>query len=248
MTPERSLAAHRRIYRTLLLLYPRAFRQVYGADMVQVFGDRLRDERKISRRRATVALWLRTLLDLFKTAPVQRMEKKMSREAAIAILFTMVLVVAVAAFAMGIGGLAINLALGALIITAIALGASGVFRRGNARNAGPAGKLGLRDWWVVLAGIMGVVEISFGVAQLISDPKIENVAALAVLSVFGLLTLGGTWLRSRSRSAGDWMIVVGVLPFVGLWWIIVPAILAVAVIVMAVIDSIRAREPEAKTT
>lgn len=55
--------------------------------MVQVFGDRLRDERARMGRRAGVRVWARTLLDLFGSAPVQRMEEKMSREAAFAIMF-----------------------------------------------------------------------------------------------------------------------------------------------------------------
>ncbi len=243
MTPGRSLARHQRIYRTLLLLYPRAFRQVYGADMVQVFGDRLREERERSGH-GTTAVWLRTLVDLFKSAPVQRLEKKMSKEAAFAILFALILIVAVAAFSMGIGGLAINVALGALIVTALALGASGAFRRENARNARPAGKIGLRDWWVVLAGVMGVVEIAFVVGQLIRDPKWENGVALVVVGCFGLVALAGCWLRSRSRSSGDWMIVIGILPFAGLWWLIVPGLLVVVVTVMAVTDSLRVPKPQ----
>jgi len=50
-TSERSLARHRRIHRTLLLVYPRPFRQV------------------------------------IRSAPVQRMETEMTREAAFIILF-----------------------------------------------------------------------------------------------------------------------------------------------------------------
>lgn len=244
-TTDRSLARHQRIYRKLLLAYPSAFRQVYGADMVQVFGDRLRDERARTGRRAGLRVWAGTLLDLFRSAPVQRMEEKMSREAAFAILFALILTVAVAAFVMGIGGLAINIALGALIITAIALGAGGVLRKENARNATPAGKIGLRDWWVVLAGIMGVVEIAFVAGQLMRDPKWENGVALGVVGCFGLVALAGCWFRSRSRSSGNWMIVVGILPFAGLWWLILPAVLVVTVIVMAVIDSVRRPEAEA---
>jgi hypothetical protein len=153
------------------------------------------------------------------------------------------MIAAIALFAMGIGGPVINISLGALIVAAIALGASGAFRKERARSAVPAGKIGAREWWVVLAGVMAVVEVGFVVAQLIRDPKIENVGALAIVGTFGLVALMGCFLRSRSRSSGDWMIVVGVLPFAGLWWLIVPAVLAVIVIIFAVMDSMR-RTPE----
>ncbi|MEX0832852.1 MAG: hypothetical protein WD276_03090 [Actinomycetota bacterium] len=243
---ERSLARHQRIYRKLLLAYPRAFRQVYGADMVQVFGDRWRDARDKAGRRGGVRVWLSTLLDLFKSAPVQRMEKRMSREAAIAIMFALFLITAIALFAMDTGGLAINLSLGAFVIVSIALGASGAFRKERAKRAVPAGKIGARQWWVVLAAVMAVVEIVFVVGQLIQDPKIENVGALAIVGTFGLVALTGVWLRSRSRSSGDWMIVVGVLPFAALFWLIFPAVLAVIVITFAIIDSLR-RVPDQTT-
>lgn len=235
----RSLARHQRIYRKLLLAYPRAFRQVYGADMVQVFGDRLRDEQARTGRRAGLRIWAGTLGDLFRSAPVQRMEETMSREAAFAMLFALILTVAVATFAMGIGDIAITIGLGALIIAAIAVGASGVLRKENARNATAAGKIGPREWWVVLGAIMGVAEIALLAGQLIDDPRWENAVALVVVGCFGLVALAGCWLRSRSRSSGDWMIVVGILPFAALWWFIVPAILVVVVSTMAVIDSMR---------
>lgn len=238
-TSERSLARHQRIYGKLLLAYPRAFRQVYEADMLQVFGDRLRDEQTRAGRRAGFRIWAGTLGDLFRSVPVQRMEETMSREAAFAILFALILTVAVAAFAMGIGDIAVTIGLGALIIAAIAFGASGVFRKENARNATASGKIGPRELWVVLAAIMGVAEIALLAGQLIDDPRWENVVALAVFGCFGLVALAGCWLRSRSRSSGDWMIVVGILPFAALWWLIVPAILVVVVSTMAVIDNMR---------
>jgi fatty acid desaturase len=53
----------------------------------------------------------------------------------------------------------------------------------------------------------------------------------------------GSWFRSRSRSAGDWMIVVGILPFLALFWLIVPPVLAIVVMAMALMDSARKTEP-----
>ena len=121
------------------------------------------------------------------------------------------------------------------------------FRKRNAGDKVPAGKIGLRQWWVVLAAVMGLTEIVFGVGTLIFDPKAEiGPFVLAALGGFGLLTLAGTWFRSRSRRGGDWMIVVGVLPFLPLFWLILPTLFAIAVMVMALSDS--AQTPKVQTT
>src|SRR5438477_7714672 len=153
MTSEKSVTRSQRIYRSLLLLYPRAFRQVYGADMMQVFGDRLREERAASGGRGSASVWWRTLLDLFRSAPLQRMEKPMSREAAFAILVALFVVFAVVAFTMGSEGPGLTVASGVLIAAGIALGVSGHLRRSSAAGNVPAGRPGLREWWVGLAAL-----------------------------------------------------------------------------------------------
>ena len=248
-TPGRSLSVNQRLYRTMLLAYPRAFRQVYGADMVQVFGDRLRGERERSGRRASLRVWFLTLLDLFKTAPLQRMEKKMTREAAFAVVFAVGLVAAVAFFATGTGGSGIGLvAVGVVTLAVMALALTGSFKRERARGNTPSGKFGVRDWWVVLAGLLGLVEIVMITGQLINDPKWENALALAIVGGLGVVALTGTWFRSRSRSTGDWMIVVGVLPFCALFWAVWTPVVALVVIVMALIDSARGRASEQSAT
>jgi len=244
MALDRTLARHQRAYRKLLLLYPRAFRQVYGTDMVQVFGDRLRESRETAHRGMTLGVWCQTLVDLFKSAPVQRMENSMSREAAFSILFVLFLAFAVATFTMGSSGPGMTIGLGVLIVAAIALGASGALRKRNARNNQPAGRIGLREWWVVLAAIMGAVELVMGIGQLIRKPSLDNGFALVIIGGGGLLVIAGCWFRSRSRNSGDWMIVVGLLPFLALFWMIVPPILGILVMSLALIDS--ARSPKAQ--
>ena len=61
-----------RIYRALLVVYPREFRREYGAQMRQVFGDLCREERRRKQRIGLVWLWLRTVLDLGRSALAQR--------------------------------------------------------------------------------------------------------------------------------------------------------------------------------
>ena len=57
----------------MLLAYPREFRLVYGTEMTQVFCDCYRDSN--SRGLATVVeLWLRVILDVIRTAPLERWE------------------------------------------------------------------------------------------------------------------------------------------------------------------------------
>ena len=240
-TPDRSLARHQRVYRTLLLAYPRAFRQVYGADMVQVFGDRLRDGRSRSGRRASIRVWLHTLLDLFATAPIERMEKKMSREATFGMVFALLLAVAGASYVLGREEHWVPVSFALVAASAIALGVSGAIRRRNTGDVTPANPSGIRHWWVVLAVVMGIVEIGVAIGHVVRDGGIENPAALAVVLGGGLLMLLGVWFRGRSRSGGDWMIVIGVLPFLGFIWLIVPPILVVIVVTTALMDSAKAQ-------
>ena len=61
-----------RVYRALLVAYPREFRREYGAQMRQVFGDLCREELRKEQKRRLVRLWIRTVLDLGRSALVQR--------------------------------------------------------------------------------------------------------------------------------------------------------------------------------
>ena len=56
MTPQR-------VYRGLLWLYPSAFRREYGDDMVEAFGEALRDD-----RRGALRFWMAALVDLVRSA------------------------------------------------------------------------------------------------------------------------------------------------------------------------------------
>jgi hypothetical protein len=61
-------AGHERVYRGLLRLYPAAFRARFADEMVQLFGDQLRDARTGGAPAGVVRTWLRTLGDLAVTA------------------------------------------------------------------------------------------------------------------------------------------------------------------------------------
>lgn len=84
-----------RLYRTLLWLYPSAFRHEYGSDMVTHFDDLVADL-------GVWPAWRRTLVDLIVTVPRYRLEDVMShRQASITLA-----ALTVATAATGIGFLA----------------------------------------------------------------------------------------------------------------------------------------------
>lgn len=71
-------ASHERVYRRLLRLYPLEFRARFGDEMVQLFGDQLRDAR--TGRAATgpygaAQVWLRTLGDLAITVSSEHLRR-----------------------------------------------------------------------------------------------------------------------------------------------------------------------------
>ena len=60
------------IYTVLLLAYPREFRRAYGSQMVLLLLDCQRDARTAPAR---TRIWLRTFVDLVRTAPLEHLEK-----------------------------------------------------------------------------------------------------------------------------------------------------------------------------
>ena len=61
-----------RLYRVLLYLYPKRFREAYGPQMRQTFRDACRAAHRLNGASGVLALWLPTLLDLFKSALEER--------------------------------------------------------------------------------------------------------------------------------------------------------------------------------
>lgn len=61
-------AGHERVYRLLLRLYPAEFRARFSDEMMQLFGDQLRDARTGGAPAGAARTWLRTVGDLAVTA------------------------------------------------------------------------------------------------------------------------------------------------------------------------------------
>jgi len=69
-----------RVYRVLLLAYPREFRRDYGPQMEQAFGDLYRQACERGRRRGIELLWALTISDLARTAVEQRITPRADHE------------------------------------------------------------------------------------------------------------------------------------------------------------------------
>ena len=66
-----SAGIHERVYRGLIRLYPTAFRARYADEMVQLFGDLVRDARAEAGAGGVIGAWLRTIGDLAITAAAE---------------------------------------------------------------------------------------------------------------------------------------------------------------------------------
>ena len=216
------------VYRRLLQLYPSSFRARFGEEMLLF----IRDEAAHGRR----VPWLRMFVDLFGSAAVQRWEEGRMRPK---IGLALVVIILAAALTLLFTGSTISAPVILLFITILggfaAIVAAGMLlgRRGAEHAYAPRGA----RWWWVPAGLLGAGQIGLGVSQLVSDPKVENVAALCFFSAFSALVFGG--MAIRNRIAGNYMIAIGVLPLGSVVWWIFPPVLALIVIVNAIADNVR---------
>jgi hypothetical protein len=115
------------------------------------------------------------------------------------------------------------------------------------RPLGPGGRPVLRtlarNWWLVLAALVGLFEVGFGVAiPLQEGANLDTVGGGGLIATAGLLVLGGITVRQRrSRLAGDAMMAVGAIPMLPWVWIIPLPLAGLTVIVAAILDVAEAR-------
>jgi hypothetical protein len=135
------------LYGGLLRLYPRAFRDEYGEDMVLLLQHQLRDE-------SAARVWARTLLDLAVTVPSRRLEAHMSARTAAPVVYGAAAVASLAFVGLvgtSVGVTAIGIA-GGMVFGTLAVIA---WRREQAVGS-PAGASA--HWWqVLLAGALGLI-------------------------------------------------------------------------------------------
>jgi hypothetical protein len=112
-----------------------------------------------------------------------------------------------------------------------------------------------RNWWLVLAALLGMFEVVVGVDMALEANTGVGVALPGdpggiarrgvIIAAGGLLALWGIAQRRRSRVAGDVLIGVGALPVVSWLWVGGPTMIvplaALTVIVAATADAAEAR-------
>lgn len=171
------LGRHQAAYRLLLRLYPRELRTAYGPEMVQVFGDLVRE-----RGRST---WGRVALDLAVSVPRSRLESLMHRsptytDVTLAILAVGILASAGAVLVFGPLGLPVP-----VIVAAIALSQ----RSKLAHAVGPDTRR--HRTWIALVGLVTSAVTFLGTltAWIVGVDRGYGFDD-AVLMVFNLLAFG----------------------------------------------------------
>ena len=231
MKPGRSANAQRGIYRALLLLYPPSFRREYGSLMVQAFSDRVKE-------RGGVRAWILIAGDLSLSVPQQILEVSLMSQKWMPALAAVGCCLILTTFVIGTGPPLFLLAGVGLV-----LAAAGFISMWAAKKNGKGAEFSYRldapkkwTWWTILAVVLAVAYVVAATGQLIETPKGTNVGALGVAVGFAFFIALGLTLRSRERALGNWLVVLAAVPALAFFWIIVPAVVGVAVIVGAVAD------------
>ena len=95
-------------------------------------------------------------------------------------------------------------------------------------------------WWTVLAALLAGVYVLAAAGQLIDQPKATNVGALGIMIGFAGLIALGLRLRGRSRIGGNWMVIFATVPALMFFWVVLPTVVALAIIVGAITEISRA--------
>lgn len=210
-----------RVYRALLLLYPRSFRRQYGDPMAQLFADQLRDR----GGRA----WLRAVPDLFRTVPSERIEAVMSRLGTGGSVVALALAVAGATVVtIGIGAGAVPLV--ALAVVAILVGQRRLLAGALGGPRAPFRHAAMQTWWAPIAAFLGVVLVLAGVGMVFEANNLGGrVFGSALLAGFGGAMLLGLKRRPFNRTSGNALILLATVPAMPFWWLVVPPLVAAAI-------------------
>ncbi|HEY6531926.1 MAG TPA: hypothetical protein VIY72_06460 [Acidimicrobiales bacterium] len=180
MTPSRTV----RLYRRVLWLYPRSFRDEYGDDMAQLLAEQLREE-------GAWRIWCRLAVDLVLTVPARRLEAHMTRPSSSAVTVLYGLVALVGLLVLLVGGTSIAAVAVGGVVTIVAGSLAFVSaRRSRTLTRGSV----TAHWWKFLVG--GVVAL---------------VGLVVVTTITGELPEGGWFLAMLVLLASLASIVTGLL-------------------------------------
>jgi len=204
-----SLSASVRVYRTLLVAYPKTFREHYETHMVQVFRDSFREAYHHNGIPGVVDLWIHTLFDLVFTAFIEHvMERSQNMFSPKVVLWggvasifggLMWLMGGITPPSSGDDGYVLTLILGLG-------GLAGLY----SLQAGKGGRLGLTGF---ILGIIGTAVIL--ASWLDASGEVQSIliwiSGLAILGI-GLALLGITSLREKTlRRLRGLPLVMGLL-------------------------------------
>lgn len=222
---------HGTLYRALLHLYPRAFRREYGALMTEAFSERLAE--RGSRR-----TWVSIAGDLSLSVPRQTLrETFMSQSWMLKVTVLAAIAMVVATW---VGGSSLLFGAGVGLVAFLGLWSADLDSRSDhsfTTEVGPK----RWTWWTVLAGGLAVAYVIAAAGQMLSDPKPTNVGAFALMVGFAGVVVLGLALRSRSQGIGYWMVIIAMVPALIFVWMVVPPLVALAVICGAALEMSKAR-------
>ena len=194
-----SLSVSVRVYRALLVAYPKTFREHYEIQLVQVFRDSFRDEYHRNGISGVIDLWLHTCADLLVTALIERIMEGSQYMSSPRITFWGGL----ASVFCGLFWMMMGLATRGLvpieelvpIVLALVVGLGGLVGL-YSRQAGQGGRLVLAGF---ILGIIGTVLVlatlwwgstsdRFSRASMITDPTL--LAPPVLILCLGLIILG----------------------------------------------------------
>ena len=190
-----SLSVSVRIYRALLVAYPKKFREHYETQMVQVFRDSFREAYHLNGIPGVIDLWLHTFADLLVTALIERItERSRYMFSPKVVLWGGVAGVFCGLFWLmsGTGGVA--------FVLALVLGLGGMAGL-YSRQAGQGGKLGLAGFASGIIGTILTLAVLWWSSTIFSGPtytiihlRIQGQPVLAgravLMGSLGLVTLG----------------------------------------------------------
>ena len=201
-----SLSVSVRIYRALLVAYPKKFREHYETQMVQVFRNSFKDTYHRHGTPGVIDLWLHICVDLLVTALIERMMERSQYMFSPKVVLWGGLASVFGGLFWILTGLSTNSP--APLVFALVLGLGGLVGL-YSRQAGQGGRLGLAGfalgsigtivplaalWWGSVSGLLPNIERDLALVA----PAVLIISLAVVILGIGLVLLGITSLHAKT--------------------------------------------------